>query len=152
MKLTFTITLLLACSMSFAQTTAPQCAPYPEVSNYRAWLDSTDLSKNVSYRIDSARERAVRTAYPDIEIGMSRSAVEKVMGKPDFENVMAGGPKGKPATICIDQWVYVFRKNNVAPIDPEDVAIYLTFGADGQLYWASPQNIPLKPKGSAVRK
>jgi hypothetical protein len=153
MKVIFTIALLLGCSLSLvAQATAFQCTPFPEVSNYRAWLDSTDLSKNVPYRIDSARESTVRAAYANIEIGMSRSAVEKVMGKPEFENVMTGGPKGKPATSCIDQWVYVFRKNNAIPIDPEDAAIYLTFGADGQLYWASPQNIPLKPKGSAVRK
>ena len=144
--------LLVSFGPLLAQAPAPQCAPYPGGSNYRTWLDSTDISKNVPYRIDSAREGAVRAAYANIEIGMSRSTVEKVIGKPDFENLMTGGPKGAAPTFCIDQWVYVFHKISAIPIDPDDAAIYLTFSADGKLYWVSSQNVGLRPKGSAVQK
>ena len=152
----FVYTALL-CGMPIswgAQTATPvsHCTPYPDVPNYVTWLNSTALAKNVPYRIAPGRESAARDAYANVETGMSRSAVEKVMGKPDFENLMTGGPKGKPATFCTDQWVYVFRKDRAIPIDPEDAAIYLSFSAQGQMYWASPQNVPLKPKGSATRQ
>ena len=153
MKGILTIVFLLGSSCALvAQTATFQCAPFPGVSNFRTWRDSTDLSKNVPYRVGSTREGALRSAYANIEIGMSRSEVEKVMGKPEFENVMAGGPNGGPRTYCIDQWVYIFRKNSAIIIDAGDQAIYLTFSADEKLYWASPQNIDLKSKGSAVHK
>lgn len=147
--------VLALCVSLMSQEKVPEksgCMPYAGVPETGAWIDSTLVATNRPHRVSASREKELRDAYTKIEIAMSRPAVEKIMGKPDFQQVMIQSSAGKPTGVCINQWGYVFRKGDTNPISLQETAIYLSFSANGQLYWAVPQNLDLKQKGSPVQK
>jgi hypothetical protein len=119
----------------------------PEVS---AWINSTLVAPNRPYHASAEREKQLRDAYGKIEIAMPRSDVQKIMGKPDFENVQDLSSAGR--RVCIIQWGYIFRKDDTNPISLQDTGIYLSFSSKDKLFWAVEQNLDLKPKGSPAQK
>jgi hypothetical protein len=57
-----------------------------------------------------------------------------------------------PTGACKYQWAYILSKEKENMVDPDDVAIYLSFSANDRLTWAFPQNLDLKAKGSPTAK
>src|SRR5258708_36999273 len=147
--------LLMCCASLPAQRTLsepPHCTPSPGVPSYNTWLDTTELPNNRPYRVSVEERKALRTGYARLEVGMSRSTVEKMLGKPDFEQLLRGSMRGSPTGSCIDQWAYILRKDDENLANSADVAIYLSFSESGRLLWAVPQHVGLKPKGSPTQK
>ena len=118
--------------------------------DYKQWLQQAGLP----YIAGDKRKQQIIENYSKLELRMSASEAEKLIGKPDFAAPRPGArlstsPPPAVAT-CTNQIAYILKKNSENMADMEDVAIYLFFSADDKLYWALPQNVAaLKPLGSA---
>jgi hypothetical protein len=134
------------------QTQSHGCLHYPGVRDYNAWFQSTGLPAGHSYRVSGEKKDALRSAYARLKLAMSRSEAQKLLGIPDFEQLVPEAIMRVPTGACEYQWAYILSKEKENLVDPHDVAIYLSFSAADRLTWAFPQNLDLKAKGSPTTK
>lgn len=156
-KAFFLIVAIACCSSLAAQTSVPSVVFQGKcdtgVSEYRDWFQQTRLPKGEPYVAAQSRQQQLVNEYPKLKSAMSRTDVEKYLGKPDFA---WGKPMARLKTApeptdkrCNIEAAYVLKKNSENMTDMEDIAIFLFYSRDGKLYWASPQNVPrLKQMGS----
>jgi hypothetical protein len=130
------------------QTQSHRCLPYPGVGDYSAWFRSTGLPAGHSYRVSGEKKDALRSAYAKLKLAISRSEAQRLLGVPDFEELVPEAKMRVPTGACEYQWAYILSKEKENLVDPHDVAIYLTFSTADRLTWAFPQNLDLKAKGS----
>jgi hypothetical protein len=150
-----TFSVLVFGSMLLGQERVTQtlpCKRYPGVRDYKSWLQSTGLPVGEFYRVSSKKKYPLLKAYARLELGMSRSQARKLLGTPDFEQLVPEAIMRVPTGTCQYQWAYILSKDEENMADRHDVAIYLSFSSKDGLIWAAPQNVDLVPKGSPTGK
>jgi hypothetical protein len=145
--------LLAAQSVPPVVTSQMKCDK--EEPAYNSWYQQTTLPHGEPYLATDEHKQHILENYRKLKLQMALDEVEKILGKPDFGTVrsplrLATAPDPTDGHCHVDL-AYIVRKTSSDILDKEDVAVFLSFGRDGKLYWAVPQNLPgLKQLGSAA--
>ena len=93
------------------------------------------------------RDRIVR-GYSELEIGMTKEQVARVIGEPDY-SVLGYGPKGPDMKWKGSSWVYYLSKREDLA-NSHDPVVRVFFDTENRAVWIVPSNVEgLREKGSA---
>lgn len=148
------IGLVFLSAVAFAQEM--RCEASPDRNTYQQWVKLVGLDVGKEFVASPARKKQILEKYSEIRVGMSREEVEKVLGRPDYEQRFKTpevSPQNNPDAKkrCGYLWAYDISKTDINQAALDDVAVFLSFDSSGRLSWASPINIKeLKQKGSPL--
>jgi len=137
------------CGGLAAQTSPPAVLVHGNcengLPNYQKWFQKTRLPQGETYVAPDKRKQQILNGYPKIKLQMSLEEVEKFLSQPDFSAPLpaarlATSPEPAEAS-CSNQIAFIVKKSSENMADTADVAVYLLFSRNGNLYWAVPQNI-----------
>ena len=149
-----TIAAMLLFGIVFAGISAAQnCTQEAGKVDYKSWVEKSGLSEH-AYQASTDREQKITYGAKKLKLGMPRSQVQQLLGKPDFTQLRQSG-HGYPSEIpgapksCDYEWAYIIAKDGTNLADMSDTALFVFFSEGDKLFWIAPQNIKgVEAKGS----
>ena len=93
------------------------------------------------YQAEQRKVSRVKEGFKLLSVGMTKSDVEKAMGKPDSEE-LEYSRTNKDKELIGSTWGYYLKRTEPELANPSsDEAVFLYFKLNDELYWAQPENV-----------
>ena len=141
--------LILALASGYglsAQNPVGKCVHDSKQASFNEWRAT--LNPAHGYAASTARRQRILARFKDLKLEMSRTKVEALMGRPDYEDVSR---HATPLPHCDYLWAYRLSVSDPNYLSGADQGVFILFTDADKAYWIHPQAIAgLQEKGKLL--